>query len=55
VARYYDPTDDLPSGTIRKNPEIAYGRYPKALASGHEDVKINIAKLRIWVEEHGRQ
>ncbi len=55
VARYYDPTDDLPSGTIRKNPEIAYGWYQKALAGGHEDVQLNMAKLRIWVEEQANQ
>ena len=55
VARYYDPTDDFPSGTIRKNPEIAYGWYQKALAGGHEDVQLNMAKLRIWVEEQASQ
>lgn len=55
VARYYDPTDDLPSGTIRKNPEIAYDWYQKALAGGHEDVQQNMAKLRIWVEEQASQ
>ncbi|MBW2657768.1 MAG: hypothetical protein JRC59_08745, partial [Deltaproteobacteria bacterium] len=32
VARYYDPTDKAPSGTIRKNPETAYGWYTEALA-----------------------
>ena len=55
VARYYDPTDDFPSGTIRKNPEIAYDWYQKALAGGHEDVQQNMAKLRIWVEEQASQ
>ena len=55
VARYYDPTDDLPSGTILKNPEIAYEWYQKALAGGHEDVQQNMAKLRIWVEEQASQ
>jgi len=54
VARYYDPTDDLPSGTIRKNPEIAYDWYQIALAGGYEDVQKNMAKLRIWVEEQAR-
>lgn len=51
VARYYDPTDDSPSGTIRKNPETAYDWYQIALAGGYEDVQKNMAKLRIWVEE----
>jgi TPR repeat protein len=55
VARYYDPTDDFPSGTIRKNPEIAYDWYQKALAGGHEDVQLNMAKLRTWVEEQASQ
>ncbi len=39
VARYYDPTDKAPSGTIRKNPETAYGWYTEALAGGQETAK----------------
>ena len=55
VARYYDPTDKAPSGTIRKNPETAYGWYTEALAGGQENAKIRLAQLRSWVEEQANQ
>jgi len=55
VARYYDPTDDEPSGTIRKNPESAYGWYTEALAGGQENAKARLAQLRTWVEEQATQ
>jgi len=55
VARYYDPTDNEPSGTIRKNPESAYDWYTVALAGGQEDAKIRLAQLRNWVEEQATQ
>jgi hypothetical protein len=49
VARYYDPTDKEPSGTIRKNPETAYSWYREALSGGQEKAKSNLAQLRSWV------
>jgi hypothetical protein len=55
VARYYDPTDDSPSGTIRKNPEMAYDWYQKALTGGQQDVRKNMARLRLWVETQAGQ
>jgi hypothetical protein len=55
VARYYDPTDQEPSGTIRKNPEIAYNWYTDALAGGQKNAKIRLAQLRSWVEEQAAQ
>lgn len=55
VARYYDPTDKEPSGTIRKNPESAYNWYTEALAGGQENAKIRLAQLRRWVEEQAAQ
>ncbi|MBW2336958.1 MAG: hypothetical protein JRF47_09425 [Deltaproteobacteria bacterium] len=55
VARYYDPTDKAPSGTIRKNPETAYGWYTEALAGGQETAKTRLAQLRSWVEEQANQ
>ena len=55
VARYYDPTDDAPSGTIRKNPEIAYEWYLKALAGGQEEVRKPLARLRQWVQVQAKQ
>ncbi len=50
VARYYDPTDKEPSGTIRKNPETAYVWYKDALTGGQEKAKTHLAELRRWVE-----
>jgi len=55
VARYYDPTDKAPSGTIRKNPETAYNWYSEALAGGQENAKTRLAQLRSWVEEQANQ
>jgi hypothetical protein len=55
VARYYDPTDDSPSGTIRKNPEMAYDWYQKALTGGQQDVRKNMTRLRLWVETQAGQ
>ena len=55
VARYYDPTDDSPSGTIRKNPETAYEWYMQALADGKDDVREQLARLRQWVEVQAEQ
>lgn len=55
VARYYDPTDKSPSGTIRKNPETAYNWYTDALAGGQQDAGPQLAQLRSWVEEQADQ
>jgi len=55
VARYYDPTDESPSGTIRKNPEIAYEWYTAALAGGQQDVQQPLIRLRLWVEVQAKQ
>jgi len=55
VARYYDPTDKEPSGTIRKNPESAYNWYTDALAGGQENAKIRLSQLRSWVEDQATQ
>jgi len=49
VARYYDPTDKEPSGTIRKNPETAYNWYREALTGGQEKAKSHLTQLRSWV------
>lgn len=55
VARYYDPTDNMPSGTIRKNPESAYRWYQEALAGGQEEARSQLASLRQWVEERANK
>ena len=49
VARYYDPTDKEPSGTIRKNPETAYSWYREALTGGQEKAKSHLTQLRSWL------
>jgi len=51
VGRYYDPTEDGPSGSIRKNPETAHDWYQEALAGGQEDAKKYLAKLQQRVQE----
>jgi hypothetical protein len=51
VARYYDPTNDEPSGTIRKDPETAYGWYLEAKAGGQDDANTWLEQLRSWVEK----
>jgi cytoskeletal protein RodZ len=55
VARYYDPTDKEPSGTIYKNSESAYDWYTEALAGGQENAGTRLAKLRSWVEAQAAQ
>lgn len=55
VARYYDPTDTAPSGTIRKNPETAYNWYTDALAGGQKNAGTRLAQLRSWVEGQANQ
>jgi hypothetical protein len=55
VARYYDPTDKEPSGTIRKNPETAHGWYTEAQAGGQENAQTRLTQLRSWVEEQANQ
>lgn len=54
VARYYDPTDKEPSGTIRKNAETSYGWYMEAMAGGQDGAKNRLAQLRSWVEEQAK-
>lgn len=51
VARYYDPTDSLPSGTIRKNEARAYEWYLSALENGRSDAAQRLDTLRALVRE----
>lgn len=55
VARYYDPTDNGPNGTIRKNPSTAFEWYQKARAGGQESAKNLLPKLRRWLEKEAEQ
>ncbi|MCF8051018.1 MAG: hypothetical protein K9L59_07250 [Desulfobacterales bacterium] len=55
VARYYDPTDIGPSGTIRKNPETAWDWYRSALSGGIEKVESDMDELRRWVRKRAEE
>ena len=46
VARYYDPGEDLPSGTIRKDEATAYEWYRTSLEKGRSDAARKMEKLR---------
>ncbi len=49
VGEYYDPSLDLPSGSIRKNPAHAFEWYQIALAGGHTESRNRLTDLRRWV------
>lgn len=51
VARYYDPTDNGPAGSIRKDPETAYEWYRQALGGGEKEAEKHLGDLRRWLEE----
>ncbi len=55
VGRYYDPADDQPSGTIRKNPETAHDWYSIALKSGQPEAQRLLDRLHQWLEDQARQ
>ena len=46
VARYYDPEEDLPSGTIRKDEATAYEWYQTSLEKGRTEAAGKMEKLR---------
>ena len=49
VGEYYDPSLDLPSGSIRKNPAHAFEWYQIALAGGHSEARNRLTNLHRWV------
>ena len=51
VARYFDPTYAGDSGTIVKDPEVAYGWYQLALSEGLFEAEIHISNLKQWVQK----
>ncbi len=55
VGRYYDPADDGPSGTIRKNPETARDWYREALKGGRPEAQRLLDRLHDWLAEQARQ
>ncbi len=48
LGHYYDPAYSGPSGSIRKDPAIAYEWYQAALARGQKEAENHLAKLRRW-------
>lgn len=51
VGRFYDPLYQGPSGSIRKDPALAYEWYTKALNGGQAPAQKRLVELRGWVEE----
>ena len=51
VARYYDPTAAIDSGTIRKNPATAFQWYRTASAERRSQAEAKMAELRRWARE----
>lgn len=48
VGEYYDPSLDLPSGSIRKNATHAFEWYQMSLAGGHAESGNRLTTLRRW-------
>ena len=55
VARYFDPTYAGDSGTIVKDPEVAYDWYQLALSEGLFDAEIHITNLKKWVTKQAEE
>ena len=55
VARYFDPTFAGDSGTIVKDPEVAYDWYQLALSQGLLEADIHISNLRQWVTKQAAE
>jgi TPR repeat protein len=55
VARYFDPTYAGDSGTIVKDPEVAYDWYQLALSQGLVEADIHISNLKQWVTKQAAE
>jgi hypothetical protein len=55
VARYFDPTDTEDSGTIMKDPAVAYEWYQTALSGGQPQAQNHLSNLRQWVKKEAAQ
>jgi hypothetical protein len=55
VAWYYDPTSTDDSGTIIKDPAIAYEWYQVALSGGQSGAQNHLSGLRQWVQKKAAQ
>ncbi len=55
VGRYFDPTYAGDSGTIIKDPEIAYDWYKLALSRGRPEADIHLINLKQWVAKQAAE
>lgn len=55
VARYFDPTYAGDSGTIVKDPEVAYDWYRLALSQGFHEADIHLSDLKRWVTKQAAE
>jgi hypothetical protein len=55
VGRYFDPTYAGDSGTIVKDPEIAYDWYQLALSQGRDEADIHLINLKQWVAKQAAE
>lgn len=55
VGRYFDPTYTGDSGTIIKDPAVAYEWYQTALAGGQPPAENHLSDLKKWVQEKADQ
>jgi len=51
LARFYDPTDTTPSGTIQKDPEQAWRWYAKAKSAGQGEAQERMDALTGWLRQ----
>jgi len=55
VGRYFDPTYSGDSGTIIKDPAVAYEWYQAARAGGQPPAENHLSELKKWVQEKADQ
>jgi hypothetical protein len=55
VGRYFDPTYAGDSGTIVKDPEVAYDWYQMALSQGLLEADIHLSNLKQWVTKQAAE
>jgi hypothetical protein len=55
VARYFDPTSTDDSGTIIKDPAVAFEWYQVALSGGQSEAQNHLSDLRQWLQKEVAQ
>lgn len=51
LARFYDPLDAAPTGTVQKDMQQAYTWYTKAREAGKQEAEKSLHDLKNWVEQ----